>query len=174
MGYELQLEGRCSDVVPIYTREGFELAIDGRRARVELRTGGPEAGQAELRLDGRLHRVFLARRGDVVWVQLDGRAFPIELVDSLGRAASEAARGRGEELLVAPMPGLVVEVAVAAGAEVREGDLLVTIESMKLQTAIRAPHAARVVEIAFARGASFEKGAVLVRLAGALPAEGAR
>lgn len=164
MGYELELEGRCSDVVPVYTREGFDLAIDGRRARVELSTGGPEAGLAELWLDGRLHRVFLARRGDVVWVQLDGRAFPIELVDSLRRAASEASRGQGEELLVAPMPGLVVEVAVAAGAEVREGDLLVTIESMKLQTAIRAPHAGRVAELAFGVGQSFEKGAVLVRL----------
>jgi len=164
MGYEFRLDGRLSDVVPVYHREGFDLEIDGRRVRAELRMPRPDGGDAEILLDGRSHRVLLARRGDVVWVQLDGRAFPVELVDTLRRAASEAARGQHQDLLVAPMPGLVVEVAVAVGADVREGDLLVTIESMKLQTAFRAPHAGRVSEIAFGVGQSFEKGAVLVRL----------
>ena len=37
MGYELQLDGRLSDVVPIYTREGFDLSIDGRRAALRPR-----------------------------------------------------------------------------------------------------------------------------------------
>ena len=164
MAYEFQADGRHSDVVPVYHREGFDLAIDGRHVRAELRMPRPDGGEAEIVLDGRSHRVLLARRGDVVWVQLDGRAFPVELVDSLRRAASEAAGNQGLELLVAPMPGIVVEVAVCTGAEVREGDPLVTIESMKLQTTFRAPHAGRVSEIAFGVGQSFEKGAVLVRL----------
>ena len=164
MGYEFRLDGRLSDVVPVYHREGFDLSIDGRRVRAELRTPRPDGGEAEIVVDGRPYRVLLARRGDVVWVQLDGRAFPVELVNSLRRAASEAARGQHQDLLVAPMPGLVVDVVVVAGAAVREGDLLVTIESMKLQTAFRAPHAGRVSEIAFGVGQSFEKGAVLVRL----------
>lgn len=164
MGHEFQLGTRLCDVAPVYHRRGFDLAIDGHRVRAELRLAGSDAGEAEIAIDGRPQRVLIARRGDVVWVQLDGRAFPIELVDSLRRAASVAARGQHQELLVAPMPGVVVEVAVGAGSEVRAGDLLVTIESMKLQSAIRAPHAGRVAQVAFGVGQGFEKGAVLVRL----------
>ena len=37
----------------------------------------------------------------------------------------------------APMPGVVASVAVQAGQEVREGDLLLTIEAMKMETGIR-------------------------------------
>jgi len=162
--YEFQVDGRISAVVPAYRRAGFDLEIDGQRVRAELRLPGSDGGDAEIRVDGRTHRVLLARRGDTVWVQLDGRAHPVEVVDSLARAARAAADATGRDLLVAPMPGVVVEVAVAHGARVAAGDLLVTIESMKLQTAFRAPHAGRVAEVAFGVGQSFEKGAVLVRL----------
>jgi acetyl/propionyl-CoA carboxylase alpha subunit len=164
MAYEFRVGGRISEVVPLYRRDGFDLSIDGRPVRAALRLRASDTGEAELEIEGRVHRVLVARRGDVVWVQLDGRAHAVELVDSLRRAASEAAQAVGGDALVAPMPGVVVGVSVAKGDAVGEGDLLVTIESMKLHTAIRAPHAARVAEIAFGRGASFEKGAVLVRL----------
>ena len=174
MPYEFEVAGQASAVVPLYRRDGFDLAIDGRRVRAELRLPTSGAGDAELEIDGRALRVQIARRGDVVWVQLGGRAHAVELVDPLRRAARAAAPAGGAEALVAPMPGVVVEVSVAAGDLVREGDLLVTIESMKLQTAIRAPRAARVAEVGFARGASFERGAVLVRLAPAEPREAAR
>ena len=164
MAYEFQVgDARC-EVVPRYRRDGFDLAIDGREVRAALRMLASGPGEAELEIDGQVHRVLLARRGDVVWVHLGGTTHAVEFVDSLRRAASEGAPAAGGDALVAPMPGVVVEVWVAVGDAVGEGDLLVTIESMKLQTAIRASHAARVAEIAFARGASFEKGAVLVRL----------
>ena len=174
MAYEFQVGGERCSVVPLHRRDGFDLAIDGRALRAALRLPAGGAGEAELEIDGRALRVWIARHGDVVWVQLGGRAHAVELVDSLRRAARDAQGPGGAEALVAPMPGVVVEVAVAAGDAVAEGQLLVTIESMKLQTALRAPCAARVVEVAFARGASFAKGAVLVRLERADPKEAPR
>jgi biotin carboxyl carrier protein len=62
------------------------------------------------------------------------------------------------------MPGVVVSVAVESGATVERGALLLTIESMKLQTAITASHAARVVEVCVAAGEHFDQGSPLVRL----------
>src|SRR5215468_6597977 len=165
MAYEFQVGVEPCSVVPLYRRDGFDLAIDGRALRAALRLPAGGAGEAELEIDGRALRVWIARHGDVVWVQL---------VDSLRRAARDAQPPGGAEALVAPMPGVVVEVAVAAGDAVAEGQLLVTIESMKLQTALRAPRAARVALVGFARGASFAKGAVLVRLERAAPGEAAR
>jgi pyruvate carboxylase len=62
------------------------------------------------------------------------------------------------------MPGVVVSIAVESGAAVERGALLLTIESMKLQTAITATHAARVVEVCVAAGDHFDQGSALVRL----------
>ena len=66
--------------------------------------------------------------------------------------------------ILAPMPGVVVDVAVAVDDLVSAGDLLMTLESMKLQTAIHAPEDARVAELYLEAGASFDQGTALVRL----------
>jgi len=87
-------------------------------------------------------------------------------------AQKDAAPSGGDDALLAPMPGVVVDVAVTVGAEVEAGALLLTIESMKLQTAIVAPTAGRVVELGLSAGSSFEQGAVLVRLEGLDTEEG--
>ena len=62
------------------------------------------------------------------------------------------------------MPGTVVDVAVAAGDAVEAGQLLMTIESMKLQTAITAPQDASVAEVFVSAGTNFDQGDPLVRL----------
>ena len=62
------------------------------------------------------------------------------------------------------MPGVVVSIAARTGDAVETGALLLTIESMKLQTAITASHPARVAEICVAVGEHFDQGSPLVRL----------
>ncbi|MDE2252314.1 MAG: pyruvate carboxylase, partial [Gammaproteobacteria bacterium] len=47
----------------------------------------------------------------------------------------------------APMPGTVATVAVTVGQQVARGDVVVTLESMKMQTAVHAEHAGRVAEV---------------------------
>jgi 3-methylcrotonyl-CoA carboxylase alpha subunit len=85
-------------------------------------------------------------------------------INALERARQEAAPTGGAEILNAPMPGVVVRVAVDVGAEVSRGQLLMTIESMKLETAITAPHDARIAEICVSAGESFDQDAALIRL----------
>ena len=63
------------------------------------------------------------------------------------------------------MPGTVVRVDVAVGDHVATGDPLVVIESMKLETTIRAWHDGTVSAVHVTAGQSFERDAVLVTLA---------
>jgi len=163
MGYDFELLDCRSVVHPTQDDEGLILAVDGQRVRATL---SPTENDAEfiLELDGHREVVFAARREDVHFIHFRGRAHRVEAINALERAQREAAPSGGEEFLRAPMPGVVVEVVVETGAEIESGQLLMTIESMKLQTAIVAPHAARVAELFLATGASFEQGTALVRL----------
>ena len=56
----------------------------------------------------------------------------------------------------------VIAVAAEPGAQVQAGDTLMVIESMKLETAIKAPRDGVVATVTFAAGQSFERDAVLV------------
>ena len=66
--------------------------------------------------------------------------------------------------VLAPMPGLVVSVAVAPGDVVAAGQPLVVIEAMKMQNPVRAPRAGRVGRVLAAAGALVEGGDALVEL----------
>ena len=101
--------------------------------------GAPMAGH--LRAAG--HALFIATRSDVHFIHWRGRSHRIEAWNALDRARQAALRAGGAEEIRAPMPGVVVGVTVQLGAEVEPGAVLLTIESMKLQTAIAATHAAR-------------------------------
>jgi len=163
MGYDFELDACESVVHPTYGDEGFNLSIDGHRLRAVL-SPTDNANEFILDVDGHRESIFVARDGDVHFIHFRGRTHRVEAINALERAQREAAPSGGAELLRAPMPGVVVEVVVEPGDDVESGQLLMTIESMKLQTPIVAPHAARVAEVFLSPGASFVQGADLVRL----------
>ncbi|HME64861.1 MAG TPA: biotin/lipoyl-containing protein, partial [Streptosporangiaceae bacterium] len=71
----------------------------------------------------------------------------------------------GEAGLVrAPAPAMVVAITVGVGDEVAEGDVVAIVESMKLETALRAPVAGRIAEVLVDVNTQVETGAKLVRI----------
>jgi biotin carboxyl carrier protein len=59
------------------------------------------------------------------------------------------------------MPGSIARVAVAVGDHVDAGDPLVTLEAMKMEHSVRAPHAGTVAEVHVASGQQVDAGTVL-------------
>lgn len=170
MGTDFTLEDRDARVLPrlagarLATSErGLELEIEGRCLHVALEPG-PTPGEYFLVVDGLRERLFLATKHDVHFVHWRGRTHRVTAWNALDRVREQAKRAGGAEELRAPMPGVVVSVAVAVGDAVETGTLLLTIESMKLQTAITASHPARVAALCVAAGENFDQGAPLVRL----------
>ncbi len=66
--------------------------------------------------------------------------------------------------VTAPMPGLVLEVAVKAGQEVEKGDALLILEAMKMENVIKSAGAGIVKAIHIEKGKAVEKGELLVEM----------
>jgi pyruvate carboxylase len=103
----------------------------------------------------------------VVFFELNGQPREV-LVDDQSLAAEARARPKADPAdahqVGAPMPGLVVQVAVSAGEQVAAGQKLLALEAMKMETTVYAESAARVAEVLVKPGAQVEAGDLLVRL----------
>jgi acetyl-CoA/propionyl-CoA carboxylase biotin carboxyl carrier protein len=77
---------------------------------------------------------LLARNGDVTWIGHGGYAWPVRHV-----SAAETRAGLSDGELRAPMPGQVLLVPAAVGDDVRAGDPVVVLESMKMELVMSAP-----------------------------------
>jgi 3-methylcrotonyl-CoA carboxylase alpha subunit len=74
--------------------------------------------------------------GDSVWVTVDGEVF---VFDTRRRSQQDRRGGRDQAAFTAPMPATVVRIAVTPGQGVHAGDVLISLEAMKMELPIRAP-----------------------------------
>jgi len=112
---------------------------------------------------GAAHRVeaIAGDRGDV-WTAIDGVVRVVAAPQPPGpRRRGRAAAGHGLE---APMPATVTRIVARVGQKVAAGDVLVLLEAMKMELAIRAPHDGTVARIACEAGAIVQPGVPLVEL----------
>lgn len=108
--------------------------------------------------------------GDGVYiVQLGGEIFEVVVEDErtrrLAGLKSSASAVIGEALVKAPMPGVIVEIPVVQGQEVKRGDIVVIFESMKMQNEFKAPRDGTVHAIRVAPGDKVDQNAILLTIA---------
>ena len=110
--------------------------------------------------------IAVTSSGDEIVLDVDGRAYVAVLAaaPTVEAAAVHAQRDGGAAAVVAPMPGQVLAVRVAAGDEVEAGQTLLVLEAMKMENAVVAPAAARVVSVLVAAGQQVQRGEALVEL----------
>jgi len=125
-----------------------------------VREAAPDAQQVTI--DGLTLPLWIGRDGEQVWIG-DGRHTETLRVRPALQAARAADAGTGAAL-VAPLTGKVIAVRVQDGESVAAGQVLVVIESMKMEMRIAAPQAGIVRGLGFAVGASVERGAVLAKV----------
>ncbi|MDN5749130.1 MAG: ATP-grasp domain-containing protein, partial [Pseudonocardia sp.] len=126
----------------------YRVRLDGTVLDVDTeRTGRFER---RLAVGGRTYSVLTAPQDPDVLVEVDGAVHRIS--------------GGEVGMVRAPAPAMVVSIPVATGEEVAAGDVVAVVESMKLETALRAPVAGRVAEILVDANTQVEGGTKLVRL----------
>ncbi|MCZ7434924.1 biotin/lipoyl-binding protein [Micromonospora sp. WMMC241] len=123
--------------------------------RVELVSAAPE--RVVLDVDGVRHAFRVHRVGSSVFVDGPDGAASLTELPRLPRPTAALAAGS----LLAPLPGAVTRVHVEVGQRVTAGDLLLTLEAMKLEHPVLAPADGVVAELPVPPGGQVETGAVL-------------
>jgi pyruvate carboxylase len=100
-----------------------------------------------------------------VFFELNGQPRTIRVMNRLA-AAEKVQRPKAEvgntDHIGAPMPGVVATVAITAGQKVKEGDLLLTIEAMKMETGIHADRDATVKSVHVSVGSQIDAKDLLI------------
>jgi len=126
------------------------ISVDGNVYEVDFES---VSGQPvySLIVDGKSHESYVAQGEDHWQVLLRGRLYPVTVEDEREKRLRSAAGGgvaeTGEFHLKAPMPGLVVTIPVEEGQAVKKGQVLLILESMKMENPIVAPVDGTVVKI---------------------------
>jgi propionyl-CoA carboxylase alpha chain len=137
-------------------RDG-ETGPDGGSARVHRWT--PSSIDAEV--NGRRATARVTRDGDRLYVQAPGGTVAFDVVPRFVAPGAAPAIAGG---LVAPMPGIVLDVRCAPGDVVDARQTLVVLEAMKMEHHVRAPADGVVAEVRVAKGQHVENGAILLVL----------
>jgi biotin carboxyl carrier protein len=126
--------------------------VDG----VPFRQLSAENHVLEAVVDGRRVRAVVNVQRDIVEVSYQGQRHVLTRADRLAGARSEASG-----TVTAPMPGTVLDVRVAEGQVVEEGDVLGVLEAMKMELALKAPFPGTVTRLEAVAGQQVALGATL-------------
>lgn len=142
---------------------GTHLTLNGEPVQFDLASLNGN-GLHVLRRGNQSTELYLSTQQRGVYEVLVGGRRVIARVDPAHRRAHRRADTIAAGDLIAPMPGVVIQVMAAEGDLVEQDQVLAVLESMKMQMQVRAPFAGRVQRVNVATGAAVEKGALLVRV----------
>jgi propionyl-CoA carboxylase alpha chain len=138
-------------------RDGsFALGERGDGGTAHIHRWSPTAIDAEI--DGRRMTTQVTRAGDRLYVQAVRGTIAFGIVPRFATPGAAAPSGG----LMAPMPGVVLDVRCAPGDQVESGQTLIVLEAMKMEHVVRAPADGVVADVRVAKGQHVENGALLL------------
>lgn len=158
----------------------FEVKVEGGLALrtwvIQINGRGHKVGTPEfefyrrrlkLNIDGRYHRFRIYTQHPYISVAYNGILSRYEIYSpkewALMRYMREEIEQGADDVLICPMPGLVVGVLAKKGDRVFRGQNLVVLESMKMESGVASPMDGIVAEVSVVVGQAVEAGDVMVR-----------
>ncbi len=160
MTYDVIIDGKSRRLELERRKDGWSCRLDGREIPVDAILA--RADVLSLRIGDRAFEVKCERVGPETHFWVGSERFAVEVRDprslrTRGRATDE----RGPKKLTAPMPGRVVRILAAQGAEIEAGAGVVVVEAMKMQNEVKSPKKGTIQKILVSIGAAVNAGDVL-------------
>ena len=147
------------DILIQLTAEAATLEWEGHA--IVMRAPRVEGDRVIATLDGRVHSAGYAVDGDIVHVSAEARTAGFEIVREQARQDTV---NPSEGEIRAPMPGKITAVLVAEGDQVKRGQVLITLEAMKMEHSLAAPADGRVEDLNAELGRQVDEGQKLLQI----------
>lgn len=140
------------------------VKIGGKEHTIRLLKSG--TNEFEFILDNTFHHAKIVQSGSAeVKLMLDGQPVTVKkhskLTEVLEKASAHGGAGGGDRNLASQIPGRVVNISAKPGTDVKKGDVIVVLESMKMQVAVKAHKDGNLKEIKVKQGASVARNDIL-------------
>ena len=159
--------GKTSHKIELENHGAFNGTIDGKEFSCDTISTGEN--RFHVLRDNKSYEVEIVKAdlaAKTLIVKVNGHNYALtikdkydELLHSLGMDKLNSAKVNE---LKAPMPGLVLEIVVKEGQEVKKGDALVVLEAMKMENILKSPADVAVKKIMAKKGTAVEKNQVLI------------
>ena len=152
--FELEVSGKQiihdGKTVPwdlIRVKDGiFHVLLNGKSYNAEVLQADTKEKLFVIRVNGNKYTITLRDKYD-------------ELLHSMGM---DNLAGGGMKELKAPMPGLVIDIRVTEGQEIKKGDGIVVLEAMKMENVLKAQGDAVVKKVHIQKGMTVDKNQILI------------
>lgn len=166
------MEFKIGDVAQMFSGEVLRTAENGS---VLVKIGNKEhsirllktgSSEFEFMLDNTFHQAKVLQSNSAeVRLMIDGQPVTLKkhskLTEVLEKASALGGAGGGDRNLTSQIPGRVVNISAKPGTEVKKGDVIVVLESMKMQVAVKAHKDGNLKEIKVKHGSSVARNDVL-------------
>lgn len=102
-------------------------------------------------------------------VSVNGTSYEVSIANALDQLIKEmgflVSNAKQVNEIIAPMPGLILEMTVTIGQEVQENECLLILEAMKMENSFLSPRAGVIKSISVQKGDAVEKGQLLIEFA---------
>ncbi len=124
----------------------FHIILNGKSYRAEIVKADLSTKAFEVKVNGKIYPVQVRDKFD-------------QLLEKMGMTQNSSNQ---MNFIKAPMPGLIIEMKVAAGDPVKAGDPLLILEAMKMENVIKSPGDGTVKNVRIKKGDSVEKNEILI------------
>ena len=135
------------DIININDRQ-LHILKNGKSYNIDIAHIDAKSKTVQLQINGQQYTVAVSDKMDL-------------LLEKMGISNMDTAKVNE---IVAPMPGLVLDVKVAVGDTINKGDAVLILEAMKMENMLKSPGEGIVKSIEVKQGEAVEKGQVLVKL----------
>lgn len=155
--YSVAVNGNHKFEIPLEDLEGADIISLGNQTYHLIKDGHSFEYQIQqFDLNGK--KMTIRSRGKIFEVKIDNELD--KLISTLGLETEKAS---AEDIVKAPMPGLVLELCVEEGDSIKEGEKLLILEAMKMENVIKASADVEIAEVMVEKGQGVEKNQALIR-----------
>ncbi|KOF03581.1 carboxylesterase [Roseivirga seohaensis subsp. aquiponti] len=129
------------------SKDKFQITKDGKKLNAEVIGYERESKVVEIKINNQIYNVSVKDKMDQLLQKMG--------ITNLSNSTIKDVK--------APMPGLIHDILVETGQEVKKGDQLMILEAMKMENVLKSPGAGTIASIDVSKGDSVEKNQILIK-----------